>query len=417
MPADEALLDAPVDDVEVDSLASTTRQSRAKIPRKIPYPIRSAKSSRNPRQTTDPVIPDASGQSQTLRRRPARNLTASSSANPKLARELRAALFDRADVTAEGSRRRKGSPGNHRILRGRGRFRGGSGQVKGELDAWKGLDADFQGQNPKFVEDIAAGNPEAFVFHAPGILAKLEQVAPEVFSYHVSKVFAGDMQANDVVLNLRLMQREISMLPENERGPIEAIWKQLAGYVDRVNNMSKTAPKAADKPVVNGAAKPEGLESTREQALTVREFGSERTRILESVTGSEFKRQMGNRKASSEQISAIQELYQTRLDRMLRSDKSHTDKVDRFLSAKDKAGYRKHMEAAYRMKAPAAMAAAFKAILPWQAWTCPESSSEDYADRQALTINRILPCRPEAEPQRRELDGNRAHRWKKGWRW
>ena len=49
---------------------------------------------------------------------------------------------------------------------------------------------------------------------------------------------------------------------------------------------------------------------------------------------------------------------------MLRSDKNHTSKVDRFLAAKDKAGYAKHMAAAYRLKAPLAMEQAFKAVMP-----------------------------------------------------
>ena len=102
----------------------------------------------------------------------------------------------------------------------------------------------------------------------------------------------------------------------------------------------------------------------REQQLTVREFGSERSRIYDSVTESEFKRNLGNRKASETQISAIRELYDTRLDKLLRADKKHTDAVDRFLAAKDKAGYAKHMQAAYKAKAPLAMDQAFKAIMP-----------------------------------------------------
>jgi hypothetical protein len=38
--------------------------------------------------------------------------------------------------------------------------------------------------------------------------------------------------------------------------------------------------------------------------------------------------------------------------------------VDRFLAAKDKAGYAKHVAAAYRAKAPLAMEQAFKAVIP-----------------------------------------------------
>ena len=44
----------------------------------------------------------------------------------------------------------------------------------------------------------------------------------------------------------------------------------------------------------------------------------------------------------------------------MKSIPGHTAKVDRFVAAKDRVGYRKHMEAAIRSKAPMAMEQAFR---------------------------------------------------------
>ena len=81
---------------------------------------------------------------------------------------------------------------------------------------------------------------------------------------------------------------------------------------------------------------------------------------MNSITAGEFAKNAGSRKFSEEKISTIQELYETAIKRMIGAIPGHTAKVDRFLAAKDKAGYRKHMEAAYKLKAPEAMAQAFR---------------------------------------------------------
>ena len=313
------------------------------------------------RDDSAPVISDANGQlklSETARA----ELDKIKAENPRLAREMRAALFDRQALLAKVPGGVKEALATIEAYEAEGGSEAVQ-QVKQELGQWKDLDADFQAGRPEFVNDIAAGNPEAFTKIGPVVMAKLAEIAPDVFSHEVSKVFAQDMAANDVVLTMRLFQREITALPEESRGPVQQLWNQLAAYVDRVNGLAKAAPKTEAKPT---AANPTGNPDLdqREQALTVQEFGAERARVYNSVTEGEFKKQLGARKASETQISAIRELFDSRLDKILRSDKAHTSKVDRFLAAKDKAGYAKHMAAAYRAKAPLAMEQAFKAVMP-----------------------------------------------------
>ena len=357
MPADEALLDAVDETVDTttDQTTDTSTDSTA---------------TDDSTQTTDetqtraqddsaPVIADANGQLRLSETAKAK-LNEIKAENPNLAREMRAALFDRQTLAQKGMTVKQAletieayeAEGGSEAVR----------EIKGELDAWKGLDADFQAAKPEFVNDIAAGNPDAFVKLAPSVMAKFAQMAPEVYSHEVSKVFAADMAANDVALNMRLLQREIAALPEANRGPVQQLWNALAGYVDRVNGLARTAPKVESKPT---AANPNGTSELdqREQQLTIREFGSERARILDSVTGAAFKASVGTRKPTESQMSAIRELYETRLDKLLRSDKKHTDAVDRFLAAKDRAGYAKHMKAAYQAKVKIAMDAAVTAIL------------------------------------------------------
>ena len=354
--AEEALLDAPVDaavdDTQVDDSAVDTTATDDST---------QTQETTQTQDDTAPVISDANGQLR-LSEKARAELDRIKAENPKLAREMRAALFDRQTLLSKVPGGVKEALATIEAYEAEG----GSEAVqaiKGELDAWKGLDADFQAGKPEFVRDIAAGNPDAFIKAAPHVMAKFAEMAPDFYSHEVSKVFAADMAANDVALNMRLLQREISALPEANRSPVQQLWNALAAYVDRVTGLAKTAPKVEAKQT---AANPTGNSELdqREQQLTIREFGSERARVYDSVTESEFKRNLGNRKASETQVSAIRELYDSRLDKLLRSDKKHTSAVDRFLAAKDKAGYAKHMQAAYKAKAPLAMDQAFKAIMP-----------------------------------------------------
>jgi hypothetical protein len=307
-------------------------------------------------EDTAPVISDANGQLK-LSEKARTELDRIKADNPKLAREMRAALFDRQTLLAKVPGGVKEALATIEAYEAEGGSEAVQ-QVKQELGQWKDLDADFQAGKPEFVNDIAAGNPDAFLKAAPTVMEKFAELAPDAFSYQVSKVFAQDMAANDVALNMRLLQREIAALPEANRGPVQQLWNALAAYVDRVNGMATKAP-AAKAPA---AANPAGTSDIdqREQALVVREFSAERSRVLESVTSSEFAKNAAGRKLSEEKISTIQELYDLALDKMVKSIPGHTGKVDRFLAAKDKAGYRKHMEAAIKSKAPEAMAAAFR---------------------------------------------------------
>ena len=354
---DEALMDAPLDDVAVDD--AQIYDSGAD-----PGSSEDPAQTETDTQTQDdsaPVISDANGQLK-LSEKTRAELDRIKADNPKLARELRAAVFDRHLLLSKIPGGVKEALATIEAYEAEGGSEAVQ-QIKEELGQWKDVDAEFQAGDGRFAARLAESNPEAFTKLAPSVLNKFSEIAPEAFSHHISKIFAQDMANNDVILTMRLFQREIAALPEESRAPVQQLWQQLASYVDRINKHAQTPPKQEAKTAAANPAGNSELEQ-REQAITLREFGSERSRVLSSVTDSEFKKNLGGRKASETQISAIRELYETRLDKILRADTAHTSKVDRFLAAKDKAGYAKHMAAIYRAKAPLAMEQAFKAVMP-----------------------------------------------------
>jgi hypothetical protein len=361
---DEALLDAP----EVDAIDDGAQVDDSST--QIDDSTSTDDGAQNADQTqtqddTAPVISDANGQLK-LSEKARAELDRIKAENPRLAREMRAALFDRQTLLARVPGGVKEALATIEAYEAEGGSEAVQA-VKAENKLWQDLDADFQAGEPKFVEDIAKGNPEAFAKIAPTVMGKFAEIAPDAFSHEVSKVIAQDMIQAEIPFALKLFRREIEdpQNPGKTKSGMESIaeiYNSLQAYADRITKLAKTAPKTESKP----ADVPRGTSDIdqREQALTIQEFGAERARALDIVTEAEFKKNIGGRKASETQISAIRELYETRLDKMLRSDKAHTSKVDRFLAAKDKSGYAKHMAAAYRAKGPLAMEQAFKAVMP-----------------------------------------------------
>jgi hypothetical protein len=357
MPED-ALLDAPeVDNVESDASESVQNDSSGT------ETTNESSASETTGKETDsaPVISDANGQLK-LSEGARTQLDKIKAENPKLAREMRAALFDRQTLLSKVPGGVKEALATIEAYEAEGGSEAVQA-VKAENKLWQDLDADFQKADPKFVADIAEGNPEAFAKLAPSVMSKFAELNPEAFSYHVSKVFAQDMAANDIKLTMQLFRREIED-PDNPgkvkagMNGISSLYNSLQSYIDRVNNMANTPPKTDAKT----AANPTGATDLdqREQNITISEFTQEKDRALDSVTRSEFTKNLGTRKLTGEKISTVRELYEIGLRKLLATIPGHTAKVERFLAAKDKAGYRKHMEAAYKAKAPLAMAQAFR---------------------------------------------------------
>lgn len=349
MPED-AVLDAPELEVE-DTETEGTEGSQGS-------PEGESRESTQQESHDEPLILETDGKFKLSERALAR-LNAIKAENPKEAREFRAAVFDSAAL-------RKEFPGGVKEAVELKLWRdeiGGEEAVdgiRGELDAWKGLDSDFQAGDPKFVTDIAAGNPDAFTKIAPSVMNKFAELDPDGFSHQVSRIFAQDMAANNIALTMERMKDFLLGDDGNIKPGMEGIarqWQALASYVDRVNGL------AAKPPVAKEGAKATTQTSEverREQELTIREFTTERNSIKNSITEAEFRKNAGSRKLPADKISTIQELYESALNRAVQATPGHKEKVDRYVAAKDRNGYRKYMDGVIRSKAGAAMSAAFR---------------------------------------------------------
>lgn len=279
--------------------------------------------------------------------------------NPKQAREFRAALFDAAALKKEFPEGIREAVALKQELEEIGGMEA-VGTMRGELYVWKGLDADWVGNKPQFAAEMADSNPEAFAFHAPHVMNKFAEVDPDGFSYQVSRVFAQDMAANNVSLTMERMKDFLVGEDGKVKPGMEGVarqWQALATYMDRVNGLAKNPPKT--KEVTKNAGNLSEVEQ-REQALTVREFGTERNAVKSAISTSEYKKNLGNRKISDEKVSTIGELYEASLNRAVQATPNHKATVDRYVAAKDKAGYRKYMNGLISKAAPIAMAAAFR---------------------------------------------------------
>lgn len=298
--------------------------------------------------------------------------------NPRLAKELRAAAFDASALRKEfpeGIREAVALKQEFEALGGKE----GVERLRGEIDAWQGLDKDFQAGDPKFVEDIAAGNPDAFLKAAPTVLNKYAELDPDGFSGHVGRIVTSDMAQYDIPLQMRLMARDLfeGGSPQldgngritNVKQGMQALaegWAKIAGYVDRMSTLAAKTGKKTElsKQDDTQLTERERRVAAQEQTATVNDWTNERGKIENGLLEREWKKLTAGRKLTSTQLGTIKELYEVTRDRMANRDKAGRDKVSRFLAAKDKEGYRRFISGAYGNIVPKALKAAFDKIVP-----------------------------------------------------
>ena len=281
--------------------------------------------------------------------------------DPKLARELRTALFQ-ADAV------RKALPGGLKEvsqLRQQVEALGGPEGVqrtREELEYFNGLDAAFTAGDPKFIQamtDTPEGQ-QAFLQLAPSIMDKFLEMNPEGYGAYVSKVFVADMLQEGVPLAL---ERLGDFIGDNPRA--QAIWKQLQGYVNRINGFAQkpvAAPKKADTPA--GTPDREKQLQEREQNITRQEWRRESDIGRMDTFNSEWTRLSAGRKLSDVQTGAVKELYASRLHAAASKLPGFSDTLQRYFDGGDKQGYLRYLTSVYKSEIPKALRAAFDAIVP-----------------------------------------------------
>ena len=284
-----------------------------------------------------------------------------SAKNPRIANQLKQAWFkaEAIDKAVPGGLREV------RQLRQQVEALGGPEGVqrtREELEYFNGLDAAFTAGDPKFIQamtDTPEGQ-QAFLQLAPSIMDKFLEMNPDGYGAYVSKVFVADMLQEGVPLAL---ERLGDFIGDNPRA--QAIWKQLQGYVNRINGFAQkpvAAPKKADTPA--GTPDREKQLQEREQNITRQEWRRESDIGRMDTFNSEWTRLSAGRKLSDVQTGAVKELYASRLHSAASKLPGFNENLQRYFDSGDKQGYLRYLTSVYKAEIPKALRAAFEAIVP-----------------------------------------------------
>lgn len=281
--------------------------------------------------------------------------------DPKLALEIKQALF-------QSDALRRAAPGGVREiaeLRQTVEDLGGAEGIQAirqEQHEWAALDQQFESGDPAFVENIAAESPEAFLKLAPAAFQKFQELNPEGYSAYISQVFVADMQQEGIPLALERLQDFIGDNPK-----AMAIWKQLAGYVNRVAGF---AAKPVETPRPNARRDDSGIDE-RERGLAEREASLIRTdwrgaadSQRMSLFNAEYTRLAAGRKLNDAQTAAVKELYLSRLAAALRKTPKFNETIDRYFERRDREGYLRFIGSIYKQEIPRALRSAFDSVVP-----------------------------------------------------
>lgn len=359
MPEEAAVLDAPLDtaappdDTTIDTSAENGGGSEG------------ADTAETPAEGGGELPPAAAAGADTGLVIDGKRLSASAKAtleeikakDPRLAAQIKSALFS-ADAL------KRALPGG---LKEVGELRQsieelggpeGIARIREEQAEWNALDQQFVSGDPRFVENIAASSPEAFLKLAPAVFQKFAELNSEGYSAYVSQVFVSDMQQEGIPLALERLQ---DFIGDNPRAM--EVWKKLAGYVNRVAGL---AAKPVNPPA-KAQQQDDGRERSlaeREQALTRNDWrGAADAERLKSFS-SEYARLTQGRKVTETQKAAIQELYVSRLGAALRKVQNFNSNIDRYFANKDREGYLRYISSIYKQEIPKALRSAVESVLP-----------------------------------------------------
>ncbi|MGH9343298.1 MAG: hypothetical protein ACRD19_06000, partial [Terriglobia bacterium] len=179
----------------------------------------------------------------------------------------------------------------------------------------------------------------------------------------VSQVFVADMQQEGIPLAIERLQDFIGGDPK-----AMAIWKQLAGYVNRVAGFA-SKPVASASPTArrDGGHEIDERERSiaeREQNLVRTEWRGSADSERVSVFNAEYARLSQGRKLTDAQGAAIKELYLSRLGSALRKTPKFNETIDRYFTHRDREGYLRFIGSIYKQEIPRALRSAFESVVP-----------------------------------------------------
>jgi len=219
-----------------------------------------------------------------------------------------------------------------------------------ELGGWRDFDEQFTAGDPKVLEFLT-GTPEAkdaFLKIAPLAFDRFAKIHPDGYNSYISQVFLSDMVAEQLPLALERMK---DFIGENPKA-LEA-WNKVAGYFNRISELAKkpAAAPASVAPVADDGRAKEF--ETRDQNLRKQEWKAETDKQHAQI----FNQAWTKFKTSipPKQEALVRRLYGFHLNELLTNKKDFTTNLSRFFQAKQKDGFLRTHEAAYKEAVPLAI--------------------------------------------------------------
>jgi hypothetical protein len=232
--------------------------------------------------------------------------------------------------------------------------------MQAEVNGFREFDQQYTQADPKAIEFMTSDpqGQEAFVKLMPAALHKFEQLHPDGFSQYMAQVIGGTLGQHGIPLAL---ERLADFIGDNPKAVEQ--WNKLAGFVKFIGDLSQKqvqAPKfGSGAPDTNGQQQFEQEKQAFEREKWRSSAGGEQEQAYQS----EWSRIAAGRKVSDVQKAAIEELFISRLNKAIAKG-GHTEKLDRYFSAKDRDGFMRYASNLNKTELPKALREAFDMIMP-----------------------------------------------------
>lgn len=229
--------------------------------------------------------------------------------------------------------------------------------MKDSLDGWQKFDQSYIAGDPKSV-DFMVQTPEgqdAFLKIAPHAFGKYAELHPEGYRHYVAGVVARDMVDARIPLALERLQDFIGDDPRAKQA-----YDQISKYVNSLQQLGSNAPELPKREQANPQAA--SLEE-RERNLTYREWVTDSESEHDQAKQKEWARLTQGRTVNEGNREAIEILYGSSMDRLMGKSGEHAAKLQAYIKAGDREGFRRFTAAIHKNDVPRLLEAAFNKVM------------------------------------------------------
>jgi hypothetical protein len=277
--------------------------------------------------------------------------------NPKLARDFERSLYKVAQFE-------KALPGGLKEveqLRQTVETLGGPNgiqEIQAEVNGWHQFDEQYMAGDPKAVEFMTSEpeGQEAFLKLIPSAIQKYEQLHPEGYRNYMAQVFNATANQSDIPLTL---MRLADLVGDNPRA-MEQL-QRLDGFFKFIKGEASKqveAPKFQKEQQDDGRSQFEQEKSAFEREKWKAETAAEQQKIALD----EWNRMLAGRKLTDAQKAHIAESFELKLNQAI--EQKHKETLERYFTAKDRAGFLRYASQISKTEVPRIMRAVFDAVAP-----------------------------------------------------